>query len=88
MVHEVLAHGVVDAGHVRDLELGADAVRGADENHVLAGRLEEAAEAADVREDAGRLGALHVGFDLGETAVHFVDVDAGGGVGGLFLFHG
>ena len=89
VVHEVLAHGVVDAGHVRDLELRADAVRGGDEDLVLPGRAEEAAEAADVGENAGRLGALDVGLDSGEAAVHLVDVDAGGGIGGLLLLlHG
>ena len=83
VVDEALPDRVVAAGHVGDLELRAHAVRGGDEHLAAAGGAEESAEAADFAEHAGRAGAGDGLLDGLEAAVHFIDVDAGGGVGGL-----
>ena len=86
VVHDVLAHRVVLLHHHGDLELGAHAVRGGDEDRVLRASLRQAAEAAERADSADYVdrfrGANHR-LD-GLEGVHLVvDVHAGGGVGGL-----
>ena len=86
VVDDVLAHGVVLLHHRGDLELGADAVRGGDEDRVLGASLRqsaEAAERADAANHVDRLGAADHCLDGLEGFHLVVDVDAGGGVGGL-----
>src|SRR5690606_12161663 len=90
--HEVVdAHGdevdadrVVYAGLDGDLDLGADAVVGGDQQGVgEAGRLEveHAAEAADLGVGAGTAGRAHQRLDGLDEGVAAADVDAGIGVG-------
>jgi hypothetical protein len=88
MVHEVRADGVVPVQREGELELGADAVHGGDEDrlaiffHV---QREQAAEAADLAE---HLAAMRAGEQLRQGGFDFIseiNVHAGGGVS--FLFH-
>jgi hypothetical protein len=70
----------VAARRDRDLQLGADAVRGCDQHGILeAGGLgiEEAAEAAEKRIGAGTRGGAGQGLDRFDEAVAGIDVDAG-----------
>ena len=67
-----------------DLELGADAVIGGDQDRVdEAGRLEveQAAEAADLAVGARPAGRAHQRLDLLDHGIAGVDVDAGLGIG-------
>jgi hypothetical protein len=77
---EVDADRVVDAGVDGDLQLGADAVIGRDQDRVgEAGGLEveQAAEAADLAIGAGPAGGAHQRLDLLDHQVAGIDVDAG-----------
>ena len=47
MVHDVLADRIVPLHHGGDLELGAHAVRGRDEQRILRAALRQTAEAAE-----------------------------------------
>ena len=85
VVDEVGADGVVDAELEGDLELGADAVGGGDEDGVgvfVEVEREEAAEAADFRKDLLVEGLTGEHLDALLGAVAGGDVDAGVGVGG------
>ena len=73
----------MQAGLDRDLDLGADAVGGGDQDRVLeAGRLEveQAAEAADLGVGAGPRGGAHHRLDQIDQPVARVDIDARIGV--------
>ena len=48
---QALADRVVLAGHVGDVEFGADAVSAGDEKHLVAGRFKQSAEGADFADD-------------------------------------
>src|SRR5262249_7489233 len=81
---EVDADGVVPAGGDGELELGADAVGGGDQDRVTVARslgVEEGAEAAEAggRAAAGR--GARQRLDRLDQRVAGVDVDAGGFVG-------
>ncbi len=82
MVHEVHANRVVTAGHERHLQFCPDAVRRS--KPALApgtardSRREEAAERADVGEDARRERRARQQFDTPDRFVAGVDIDAGG----------
>ena len=76
---EVDADGVVIVGIDRDLQLGADAVIGGDENRIgKACRLEveQPAEAADLAVGAGTARRAHCRLDLLDQEVSGIDVDA------------
>ena len=88
MVHEIRADGVVLVLLEGDLELGADAVHGRDEDrlaiffHV---QREESAEAADLAE---HLAAMRAGEQLrqrGFDSIPKINIHAGGGVSFLLL---
>ena len=69
----------MQAGLDRDLDLGADAVGGGDQDGILeAGRLEveQAAESADLGVGAGPRGGAHHRLDQIDQAVARVDIDA------------
>ena len=86
MVDDVLADGVVLLHHYGDLEFGAHAVRGGDEQGVLGTALRKAAEPAerpDAADDICGLRRADQGLDGLERIHLVVDVDAGGGVGGF-----
>ena len=86
VVDDVLADGVVLLHHHGDLELGAHAVRGGDEQGVLGTALRKAAEPAerpDAADDICGLRRADQGLDGLERIHLVVDVDAGGGVGGF-----
>ena len=77
--HEVVAHGVVDAGGDGHLDLGAHAVGGGHEHGLLVARevgAEQAAEGADLREHPGVEGAAGQGLDARLGRVGRGDVDA------------
>ena len=77
--HQVDADAAVQAGLDRDLDLGADAVGGGDQDRILeAGRLEveQAAEAADFGIGAGARGGAHHRLDQVDQTVAGVDIDA------------
>ena len=81
---EVDADRVEDAGVDGDLELGADAVGGGDQDRVAEARrlqVEQAAEAADLGVGAGPAGRAHQRLDRLDQRVAGVDIDAGIGVG-------
>ncbi len=76
--HEVLADGVVPAGIDGDLELGADAVIGRDQDGIdEAGRLEveEATKAPDLAIGAGAAGRPDGRLDGFHQGIAGVDVD-------------
>ena len=82
--HEIDANGGVVAGFDGDLELGADAVVGGDQNGVFeAGglQIEQAAKAAEVGIGARPAGGPHQRLDGFDEAVAGIDVDAGIAVG-------
>ena len=82
--HEVDAHGVVLIELEGELELGAHAVGAGDEHRRLHSRdvgTEEAAEAADVGNDAMRVRAGDHGFDALDQLIAGIDIDTGRGVG-------
>jgi hypothetical protein len=85
VVHQIAADGVVNAELEGHLELGADAVRAADQDRVgklLQVQAEEAAEAANFTQDVlvERLARQHLDALLG--AIALADVDACVGIGG------
>jgi hypothetical protein len=78
--HEILADGGVIAGIDGDLELGADAIIGRDENGIdKAGRLEieQPTKAADLAIGAGAAGGTNCGLDGFYKGITRIDVDAG-----------
>jgi len=84
VVDEVGADRVVDAQVEGQLELGADAVGGADQDGLgpfPEVELEKGAEAADAAQDTAVEGALGEVLDAVLGAVAGGDVDAGVGVG-------
>jgi len=91
MVDEVFADGVVTAGEEGDLQFGADAVDGRDEDGIgMAPGIEgeEAAETADLAHDSGTAGG---GEQLGEgglDAIAEVNIHAGCGVSFLLTHCG
>ena len=77
------ADGVVPVHELRDALLGANAVGAGDQHrlgHATHVRREEAAEAADVRDDAGDKSALHMLFHELYALIAGFDVDTGGGI--------
>ena len=91
VVDEVRADGVVDAEFEGDLELGADAVCGGDQDGLrefLEVEGEEAAEAADFGEHMLVEGLAREHLDALLGAVAGGDVDAGVGVGDGLLLDG
>jgi hypothetical protein len=81
---EVNADRLVPTAVDGDLQLGADAVRGGDEDRVAkAGRrkVEEGTEAAKPAHDAGPIGARGGGLDPLHQAVARVDIDPGIAIG-------
>lgn len=88
MIHEVRADGVVLVEGERELELGADAVHGRDEDGLLVFleiEREQAAEAADLAE---HLAAMRGREQLGQGGFDFIaeiNIHAGGGVSFLLL---
>ena len=78
--HEVDADAVMQAGLDRDLDLGADAIGGGDQNRVLEARglqVEQAAEAADLGIGARARGGADHRLDEVDQPVAGIDVDAG-----------
>jgi hypothetical protein len=76
---EVVAHGVVHAGRDRDLDLGADAVGGGDEDGLPVARevgAEHPAEGADLRQHARVEGPAREALDARLGVVRRGDVDA------------
>jgi len=88
MVHEVRADGVVLVEGEGELELGADAVHGGDEDGLfvfLEIEREQAAEAADLPE---HFFAVRAGEELRERGFDFIpeiNINAGSGVSFLLL---
>ena len=82
---EVEADGVVDVHHLRDGDLGADAVgRGGEERALVAGQrggVEEAGEATEAADHLGTAGLLHPALHQVDRPVGRLDRDPGGGVG-------
>ena len=86
VVDEVATDRSVIAGHEGDLQLRADAVRARDEHRILETggiQREQPAKRADVRQDAGREGALRERADTSDDFVPGVDINAG-----LAVIHG
>src|SRR5262249_25138370 len=82
--YEVDADRVVTAGLDRDLDLGADAGGGGDENRIgISGPLdvEYATEPADFRVRAGPGGGAHEGLDQFDQPIARVNVDTGFRIG-------
>ena len=80
--HAVDADRVVASDLGGQLELGADAVRGGDEDRVLVavGRLEHAGEAADRAQDFGPEGGLGDLLHLVDEGFVVIEIHTGGGV--------
>src|SRR6185312_12985808 len=77
---EVDADRVVTAGVLRDLQLGADAVRGRNQNRIGEARrlqVEERAETAEARRRAGAGSGARQRLDRFDQGVARVDIDAG-----------
>ena len=86
VVHQVFADRVVPAGEEGDLQLGADAVGGADQHRLAeSGELVARAEAADVGQHACVNVCARKLLDGGDGAVGLVDIDAGVAVRNGFL---
>jgi hypothetical protein len=82
VVDQVAADGIVHAGQEGDLQLGADAVGGRDENRVLEDAFQgkEAAELADLLDPH----ALDHGLDPLDCLVAAVNADPGLLIGALW----
>ena len=81
---QVDADGVVQAGLDRELQLGADAVGGGDQDRVgEAGRLqvEQRAEAAQAAQHAGPRGGARQRLDRLDQRIAGIDIDAGRAIG-------
>ena len=77
--HQVDADAAMQAGLDRDLDLGADAVGGGDQDRVLEARglqVEQPAKPADFRVGAGAGGGANHRLDEVDQAVARIDVDA------------
>jgi hypothetical protein len=81
--HEIDANRVVLAHEKGQLQLGAHAVGAGHQQRVLVvlGQRAQASEAAEISQDLGPHGALHVSLDAFNQRVARVDVDAGIAVG-------
>ena len=77
--HQIDADAAMQAGLDRDLELGADAVGGGDQNRILEARrleVEQPAETADLGVGAGAGGGAHHRLDQIDQTIAGVDIDA------------
>jgi hypothetical protein len=86
VVDDVLAHRVVTPGPHRHLELGAHAVRAADQQVLLAGRLEQPAEGAPLADHVGVLGLLDEFLGPRQRRHLGVNINAALAIGRI-LFH-
>ena len=79
MVHQVLADGVVDAGHERDAEFRSDTVGAGDQHRVMArlsAEMKETAERSEIRQDARRRRSAREAANSPNHLVAGIDVDA------------
>ena len=77
--HQIDADAAVQAGLDRDLDLGADAIGGRDQNRVLEARglqIEQAAEPADFGVGAGARGGANHRLDQIDQTIAGIDIDA------------
>ena len=77
--HQVDADAAMQAGLDRDLDLGADAIGGRDQNRILEARgleVEQPAEAADFGVGAGAGGGANHRLDEIDQAIAGIDIDA------------